>query len=105
AGAGRAPPGPGRRVPWRSRESYSKRRRRGKFRGSFHVMANIASQKKRIRRAAREQAENRRYTSKVKTCFRRLEAAAADADAAKVETEHLELVRTIDKAVGKGAPH
>ena len=68
-------------------------------------MANIHSQKKRILRAERERLENRRYTSKVKTCFRRLESAVADADAPRIESEHLELVRTIDKAVGKGALH
>ena len=41
------------------------------------VMANIHSQKKRILRAERERLENRRYTSKVKTLFRRLETAVA----------------------------
>ena len=35
-------------------------------------MANIASQKKRILRTERERLENRRYTSAVKTYFRRL---------------------------------
>ena len=40
-------------------------------------MANIDSQKKRILRAERERLENRRYTSTIKTYFRRLEAAAA----------------------------
>ena len=43
-------------------------------------MANIASQKKRILRAERERLENRRYTSTVKTYFRRLEAAVAAGD-------------------------
>ena len=40
-------------------------------------MANIHSQEKRILRAARERDENRRYTSAIKTYFRRLEAAVA----------------------------
>ena len=40
-------------------------------------MANIHSQKKRILRAERERLENRRYTSKIKTYFRRLEQAVA----------------------------
>jgi len=66
-------------------------------------MANIHSQKKRILRAERERLENRRYTSTIKTFFRRLEAAAGDADTA--QTEHLSLVRTIDKAVKRGALH
>jgi small subunit ribosomal protein S20 len=68
-------------------------------------MANIHSQKKRIERAAREHLENRRYTSKIKTYFRRLEAAVAGGDDATVESEHRELVRTIDKAVKRGAIH
>lgn len=68
-------------------------------------MANIHSQKKRILRAERERLENRRYTSTIKTYFRRLEAAIADGDADKVATEHTELVSTIDKAVKTGALH
>ncbi len=68
-------------------------------------MANISSQKKRILRAERERLENRRYTSTIKTYFRRLEAAIADGDADKVAAEHLSLVSTIDKAVKTGALH
>ncbi len=68
-------------------------------------MANIHSQKKRILRAERERLENRRYTSTIKTYFRRLEAAIADGDAEKVAAEHATLVSTIDKAVKTGALH
>jgi small subunit ribosomal protein S20 len=68
-------------------------------------MANIHSQKKRIQRAERERLENRRYTSRVKTYFRRLEAAVAGGDDTAAETEHRELVATIDKAVKRGALH
>jgi small subunit ribosomal protein S20 len=68
-------------------------------------MANIHSQKKRILRAERERLENRRYTSTIKTYFRRLETAVADGDAEKIATEHTELVSTIDKAVKTGALH
>jgi small subunit ribosomal protein S20 len=68
-------------------------------------MANIASQKKRIERALRERDENRRYTSKVKTYFHRLETAVASGDIASAETEHRTLVATIDKAVKRGALH
>ncbi|MGB0091989.1 MAG: 30S ribosomal protein S20 [Solirubrobacteraceae bacterium] len=68
-------------------------------------MANIHSQKKRILRAERERLENRRYTSKIKTYFRRLERAVAGGDADAVESEHRVLVRTIDKAVKRGALH
>ena len=68
-------------------------------------MANIASQEKRIHRAERERAENRRYTSSVKTYFKRFEAALAGGDAAAVDTEHRQLVSMIDKAVKRGALH
>ncbi len=68
-------------------------------------MANIHSQKKRIARAERERLENRRYTSKIKTYFRRLERAVEGGDAAQVESEHRVLVQTIDKAVKRGALH
>jgi small subunit ribosomal protein S20 len=68
-------------------------------------MANIHSQKKRILRAERERLENRRYTSTIKTYFRRLETATAANDAETAATEHRELVSTIDKAVKRGALH
>jgi len=68
-------------------------------------MANIHSQKKRILRAERERLENRRYTSTIKTYFRRLEAALAAGDAEVADTEHRALVKTIDKAVKTGALH
>jgi small subunit ribosomal protein S20 len=68
-------------------------------------MANIASQKKRILRAERERIENRQYTSRIKTYFRRLEDAVAAGDDATADTEHLDLVRSIDKAVKAGALH
>ena len=68
-------------------------------------MANIHSQKKRILRAERERLENRRYTSRIKTEFRRLEAAVAASDTATADAEHLQLVSTIDKAVKRGALH
>ena len=68
-------------------------------------MANIPSQKKRILRAERERLENRRYTSKIRTCFHRLEHAVSDGDAERAETEHRLLVQTIDKAVKRGAIH
>ena len=68
-------------------------------------MANIHSQKKRILRAERERLENRRYTSAVRTYFRRLEAAVAARDDALADSEHRELVSTIDKAVKRGALH
>jgi small subunit ribosomal protein S20 len=68
-------------------------------------MANIHSQKKRILRTERERLENRRYTSRVKTYFHRLEAAVAEGDDSTADTEHLALVRSVDKAVKAGALH
>jgi small subunit ribosomal protein S20 len=68
-------------------------------------MANIHSQKKRILRAERERLENRRYTSKIKTYFRRLEHAIAAGDDLAADSEHRVLVQTIDKAVKRGAIH
>jgi small subunit ribosomal protein S20 len=68
-------------------------------------MANIASQEKRIHRAERERQENRRYTSSVKTYFRRLEDAVAAGDDARVDAEYRELVSLIDRAVKRGALH
>jgi small subunit ribosomal protein S20 len=68
-------------------------------------MANIHSQKKRIQRAARERLENRRYVSRIRTYFRRLEHAVSTGDDATADAEHRELVKTIDKAVKRGALH
>jgi small subunit ribosomal protein S20 len=68
-------------------------------------MANIPSQEKRIIRAERERLENRRYTSAVKTYFRRLQAAVAAGDDATAEAEHRRLTSLIDKAVKRGALH
>ena len=68
-------------------------------------MANIHSQKKRILRSERERLENRRYTSAIKTYFRRLESLAGSGEQSAVESTHRELVSTIDKAVKRGALH
>jgi small subunit ribosomal protein S20 len=68
-------------------------------------MANIASQEKRNQRSLRERLENRRYTSTIKTYFRRLEAAVAAGDGATADSEHRELVSVIDRAVKRGALH
>jgi small subunit ribosomal protein S20 len=68
-------------------------------------MANIASQKKRILRTERERLENRRYTSTIKTYFRRLEAAVAGGEDEKADAEHRALISVIDKGVKRGALH
>ncbi|HEY4429148.1 MAG TPA: 30S ribosomal protein S20 [Solirubrobacteraceae bacterium] len=68
-------------------------------------MANIHSQKKRILRSERERLENRRYTSTVKTYFKRLESLADSGDGEAIAGAHRELTSTIDKAVKRGAMH
>ena len=68
-------------------------------------MANIASQIKRNQRSLRERAENRQYTSAVKTYFRRLQAAVTEGDDARADEDHRVLVKLIDKAVKRGALH
>ncbi len=65
-------------------------------------MANIKQQKKRVGIAARQRLENLRYRSTIKTLTRRLERAV---QAGKVEDEHRELVRWIDRAATRGALH
>jgi small subunit ribosomal protein S20 len=68
-------------------------------------MANIHSQKKRILRTERERIENRKYTSAIRTHFRRLEATAAGTDAEAADETHRHLVSLIDKAIKRGALH
>jgi small subunit ribosomal protein S20 len=73
--------------------------------GPFLAMPNIKQQKKRVRSAARERLENLRYRSTVKTLTRRLQAAVEEGDPGRVESEHRELVRWIDRAAARGALH
>jgi small subunit ribosomal protein S20 len=68
-------------------------------------MANIKQQKKRVETASRQRLENLRYRSTIKTLAKRLERAVEDGDAEHVASEHRELVRTIDRAVARGALH
>jgi small subunit ribosomal protein S20 len=68
-------------------------------------MANITSQKKRILRSERERDENRRYTSAIKTYFRRLEASVEKGDAEAADTDLKLLTSKIDKAIKRGALH
>ncbi|TML08206.1 MAG: 30S ribosomal protein S20 [Actinobacteria bacterium] len=68
-------------------------------------MANIHSQKKCILRSERERLENRRYTSTIRTYFRRLQAAVAEGDDAASDSEFKKLTSTVDKAVKRGALH
>jgi small subunit ribosomal protein S20 len=68
-------------------------------------MANIPSQIKRNQRTLRERAENRHYTSQIKTYFRRLDAAVTEGDDTRADAEHHQLIKLIDKATKRGALH
>ena len=69
------------------------------------LVANIASQEKRIHRSERERDENRRYTSSVKTSLRSLEAAVEAKDADAAEASYKVACSRIDTAVRSGAYH
>ena len=68
-------------------------------------MPNIKQQKKRVRTAAKERLENLRYRSTAKTLAKRLEAAVRSGDRNRVDAEHRELVRWLDRTAAKGALH
>ena len=58
-----------------------------------------------MRIAARQRLENLRYRSTIKTLAKRLETAVGDGDAETIASEHVALVRMIDKAASRGAIH
>ena len=69
-------------------------------------MANIPSQKKRIKRVPSASGSRTAATrSRIKTYFHRLEHAVATGDDGQADAEHRMLVQTIDKAVKRGAIH
>ena len=68
-------------------------------------MANSPQQRKRVRIAERQRLENLRYTSSVKTLFRRLKASVASGDEAAATRVALSLTSTIDKAAAHNALH
>ena len=68
-------------------------------------MPNIKQQKKRVRTAGIERLENLRYRSTAKTLAKRLEAAVQAGDRERVDAEHRELVRWLDRAAARGAIH
>jgi len=68
-------------------------------------MPNIQQQKRRVKIAARQRAENLRYRSAAKTLYKRLEVAVADRDKDRVAAEHRELVRLLDRAASSRAIH
>jgi small subunit ribosomal protein S20 len=68
-------------------------------------MPNIEQQKRRVKTAARQRAENLRYRSAAKTLFKRLESAVADVDKKQIAAEHDELVKLLDRAASTRAIH
>jgi small subunit ribosomal protein S20 len=68
-------------------------------------MPNIKQQKKRVRTAERQRAENVRYKSTARTLTRKLREAAAEGDRDAIEAVHRDLVRWLDRAVTRGALH
>ena len=68
-------------------------------------MPNIRQQKKRVRTAAKQRLENLHYRSTAKTLAKRLASAVQSGDKNRVEAEHRELVRWLDRAAAKGALH
>ncbi len=68
-------------------------------------MPNIHQQKKRVRTAERQHAENVRYRSTVRTLTRKLRDVAAEGDKDAVQAAHRDLVRWLDRAVTRGALH
>ena len=68
-------------------------------------MPNIKQQKKRVRTAAKQRLQNLHYRSTAKTLAKRLETAVQAGDQNRVEAEHRELVRWLDRATADGALH
>ncbi|MSO96276.1 MAG: 30S ribosomal protein S20 [Thermoleophilia bacterium] len=68
-------------------------------------MPNIKQQKKRVLIAVRQRDENLRYRSTIRTLTKRLESAVAAGESDLVATEHLALVRLIDKSASNGSIH
>jgi len=69
------------------------------------TVPNIRQQQKRVGIAARQRLENLRYRSTIKTLAKRLENAVGGGDAEAIASEHVALVRVIDKAASRGAIH
>lgn len=64
-------------------------------------MANIKQQKKRNKQALKHRERNLRYSSTIKTLFKRVEAAEGD----ERESRAKELLTLIDRAATRGVIH
>lgn len=67
-------------------------------------MANTKQQRKRVKIATRQHAENLRYKSRIKTMFKSLTVATQD-DQEKASRLGQELISLIDKAASRGVIH
>ena len=70
-----------------------------------HRVANIKSQKKRIRTNEKARMRNKAIRSELKTATRRVKDAAAAGDAIKAKEQALVACRLFDKAASKGVIH
>lgn len=68
-------------------------------------MANIKSQKKRIKTNEKRRIRNKAYKSELKTLVRKTREAIAAGDAETAESELRIAGRKLDKAVSKGVIH
>lgn len=68
-------------------------------------MANIKSQKKRIKTNEKRRIRNKAYKSELKTLVRKTREAIAAGDAEVAEKELRIAARKLDKAVSKGVIH
>ncbi|MDE3720057.1 MULTISPECIES: 30S ribosomal protein S20 [Nocardiopsis] len=68
-------------------------------------MANIKSQKKRIRQNEKARVRNQAVRSSLKTAVRKFREAAEAGDAEKATVAQRSAARALDKAVSKGVIH
>jgi small subunit ribosomal protein S20 len=68
-------------------------------------MANIKSQKKRIKTNEKRRQRNQATRSSLKTSTKKVHAAAAAGDTEAAQTLQREAARALDKAAGKGVLH
>lgn len=68
-------------------------------------MANIKSQKKRIKTNEKRRVRNQAYKSELKTLVRKTREAIASGDAEVASAALKEASRKLDKAVSKGVIH
>ncbi|MCU0300704.1 MAG: 30S ribosomal protein S20 [Candidatus Nanopelagicales bacterium] len=68
-------------------------------------MANIKSQKKRIKTNEKARQRNKAVTSSLKTAVRRFREAAASGDTEKAQEYARAASRQLDKAASKGVIH